>query len=165
MLQSYDDVNLVLHNDLLLTLGKLHNVLVNQKQTRMQQDLSSLLKMELNSKNGSIYLVLWKHSDQKTVWLLIHQSYLLLSNPWYLELNKIQCSHSLPYGFSFFLTMQTLETDKNLARFPEVFFISQVIGCHQQPDVENICSFQHETKGLRISITLVHLVFWLYFRF
>jgi len=31
----------------------------------MQQDLSSLLKMELNSKNSSIFLVLGKHSDQK----------------------------------------------------------------------------------------------------
>lgn len=31
----------------------------------MQQDLSSLLKMELDSKNSSIFLVLGKHSDQK----------------------------------------------------------------------------------------------------
>jgi len=38
----------------------------------MQQDLSSLLKMELNSKNSSIFWCLGSTVTKKTVWLLIH---------------------------------------------------------------------------------------------
>lgn len=70
----------------------------------MQQDLSSLLKMELNSKNSSIFGA-WEAQWPKNC--MAAHSLVLLTNvkPWYLELNKIQCSHSLPYGFSFFLTM------------------------------------------------------------